>query len=125
MNDELKEGTVFNFENEEYVLYKLTEYMNSKYIVSLGYKNPKDVKIFEYKIEDGKDGRKTITLNIDNKTGGNVEIDLADVLNKIDADDTLAGLRGNEGNRSFNIVGKNVEFSKFYPTTKCSIKIRY
>ena len=54
MGDELKEGTVFKFEDEEYVLYKLTEYMNSKYIVSLGYKNPKDVKIFEYKIEDGK-----------------------------------------------------------------------
>lgn len=54
MMDELKEGTVFNFENEEYVLYKLTEYMNNKYIVSLGYKNPKDVKIFEYKIEEGK-----------------------------------------------------------------------
>ena len=54
MMDELKEGTVFNFENEEYVLYKLIEYMNNKYIVSLGYKNPKDVKIFEYKIEEGK-----------------------------------------------------------------------
>ena len=51
MIDDLKVGTVFKYEDVEYVIYLLKTYQNIDYIISLGFENPKIVKVFEYKKE--------------------------------------------------------------------------
>ena len=45
MIDDLKVGTVFKYEDVEYVIYLLKTYQNIDYIISLGFENPNSKSI--------------------------------------------------------------------------------